>query len=64
MPQDVAGARSGEITDAADLKVARVRAEIDAAGPLAVVDQSFIGIARRCRSRRCRMPIPERAPKM
>ena len=47
MPEDVACARAGEVADARALKVARVDPEVDAAGPLGVVDQPSVGVARR-----------------
>ena len=47
MPEDVAGAGTGKIADAGDLKIAWVHAQIDAARPLAVIDQPFVNIAGR-----------------
>jgi hypothetical protein len=45
LPEDVPGAVAVEVADAGDLKVARIRAEIDGAGRLAVVDQPPVGVA-------------------
>ena len=45
MPEDAGDALAVEITNSGDLKVAGMRAKIDAAGPLAVVDQPFVDVA-------------------
>ena len=44
MPMDILGAVAVEV---ADLQAARMRAEVDAAGPGAVLDQPRVGVAGR-----------------
>ena len=44
-PEDIVGAVAGEVADAGDLIVARMRAQINAAGPSSVVDLPLVDVA-------------------